>query len=1026
MNEIDEFNQTSLRNRFEILGNLEECVIKDHSERNNKDMINREREFSIRAKKNSKKEVRENKNKAVDENNMTRNMIVRKVSKPSKQGKLSQEAKIKDKLKVIYFNARSLVNKHEELELYMREENVDIVGITETWLNESIIDSEVNISGYTLFRKDRKSESKTRGGGVALYVRNNINVILNNEISNDIFPEILFCDLECKECKTLVGVCYRPPDTSRESSEGLYELIKKASEQECILMGDFNYSELRWDHSSNLNDEHPFVKCINDSFLSQLVDEPTRGKNFLDLILCTDETTVEDLKVGEPFETSDHSIIRFNFVSRPIKCERVDNKFNFFKADYNQIRDFVKSRNWDRLTSLTSVEEQWAEIKKELVLIRDKFIPKYRRCKARCKWVNKNVTKCRRAKKKAWKKYVESGKDNTLYEVYKTKLNKSVKMNNKAKNEFETRLAQNAKADSKSFYSYIRSKQRCKVKVGPLRTSNGNAIVSDAEVAESLNEYFSSVFTVENISSIPSPENLFESEIGNELSNVIIDERVVFNKLSELNINKSPGPDNIHPKLLYELREELAKPLTQLYKLSMESSVIPQDWKDANVAPLFKKGARDKCENYRPVSLTCIICKILESIIKDKIIDHLDKYKLIRDSQHGFTKGRSCLTNLLDFLELVTKWLDDGKPVDLVYLDFAKAFDKVPFMRLFKKLEAHGINDRVIEWIKSWLGNRRQSVSISGTCSGWRNVTSGVPQGSVLGPVLFLIYINDLDNNLISKLNKFADDSKVGKVVSSTEDIEDLQRDLDKLHCWSEQWQMKFNVDKCSVIHLGNHNLNGSYNIGDKQLKTSSCERDLGVILDSSLKFSEHCSQVVKQANSTLGLIRRNIKCKSKDVIVKLYKALVRPKLDYCVQAWRPHLKKDIYSLEQVQRRATRMISECKGKDYESRLRETGLTSLQARRNRGDLIQVFKLVKGIDKLDYRTFFQFAESNRTRGHRYKLVKKRCSLNLRKNFFSQRVVDIWNKLPESVVEATTVNAFKNRLDKVVKGGSKILED
>jgi hypothetical protein len=203
--------------------------------------------------------------------------------------------------------------------------------------------------------------------------------------------------------------------------------------------------------------------------------------------------------------------------------------------------------------------------------------------------------------------------------------------------------------------------------------------------------------------------------------------------------------------------------------------------------------------------------------------------------------------------------------------------------------------------------------------SDWRNVTSGVPQGSVLGPVLFLIYINDLDSTLISRLGKFADDTKLCKCVSDLKDVDALQSDLNNLHKWSIDWQMTLNVDKCTVMHVGRSNKCYSYTLGNKELTSSVKEKDLGVIIDNTLKFSEQCNVAVKNANRILGLIKRTIKSRSKEVIVRLYKALVRPKLEYCVQAWSPFMRKDINNLERVQRRATRMITECRGQSYESR-----------------------------------------------------------------------------------------------------------
>ena len=445
---------------------------------------------------------------------------------------------------------------------------------------------------------------------------------------------------------------------------------------------------------------------------------------------------------------------------------------------------------------------------------------------------------------------------------------------------------------------------------------------------------------------------------------------------------------------------------------------VPREWRDANVAPLHKKGSKFKPENYRPVSLTSVVGKILESIVKEHIVNHLDRFKLIKDSQHGFTSGRSCLTNLLDFFEEVTKDLDEDTVLDLVYLDFAKAFDKVPYCRLFSKIEAHGIGGSVLAWVQAWLRDRRQRVGVDREYSDWIPVTSGVPQGSVLGPILFLIYINDLDSNLLSKIGKFADDTKMCKGITGIEDVKTLQEDLDKLSLWSSDWQMEFNTDKCSVVHVGKNKSRPQYSLCNKILKPPRKKRDLGIITDDSLKFSEQCNTVVKNANSTLGLIRRTIKSKSKRIIIPLYKTLVRPKLEYCVQAWRPHLKRDISVIERVQHRATKMINEIKALSYEERLDATGLTTLEERRTRGDLIEVFKMIKGFEKVNYQNFFNLVENDRTRGHKYKLRKSRSRLDVRKHFFSQRIVNVWNGLPAMVIEATSVNSFKNRYDSFTK--------
>jgi hypothetical protein len=578
-------------------------------------------------------------------------------------------------------------------------------------------------------------------------------------------------------------------------------------------------------------------------------------------------------------------------------------------------------------------------------------------------------------------------------------------------------LAKNIKEDCKSFFAYVNSKKRSSNSIGPLKNTHGEVLNDSKEKAALLNSYFASVFTKENYVCVPEPIRVFKGPQSECLSSLFIEENVVWEKLTKLNVNKSQGPDELHGKLLYEVRVEITEALTRLFNLSLQTGVVPQDWRDADVCPLFKKGKKDKAENYRPVSLTSIVGKVLESIIKDRLVKHLEKHKLLRTSQHGFTSGRSCLTNLLTFFEFVTGELDKGNNVDLVYLDFCKAFDKVPHCRLGKKLESHGIDGNVRNWIINWLRHRRQRVCVDGECSDWEEVSSGVPQGSVLGPVLFLIYINDLDEGIISKIGKFADDSKLGKSINSAADESLLANDLSTLVEWSNQWQMTFNVEKCAVMHLGKNNNQHQYRLGDNILKGSVNERDLGVIVDRTMKFSEQANSAVTKANATLGMIRRTITCKNKDIITRLYKALVRPKLEYCVQAWRPYLRKDIDKMERVQHRATKMIEECKGLCYEDRLKATGLTTLEDRRERGDMIEVFKTLRGINKIDESSLFQLANNSRTRGHRFKLAKARSKLDIRKNFFSQRVVNSWNGLPESVVEADSVNNFKSRYDKYI---------
>ena len=445
-----------------------------------------------------------------------------------------------------------------------------------------------------------------------------------------------------------------------------------------------------------------------------------------------------------------------------------------------------------------------------------------------------------------------------------------------------------------------------------------------------------------------------------------------------------------------ETVEQISIPLARVFNLSLKEGVVPFEWKEANIIPLFKKGSRNKSENYRPVSLTSVICKLLERLIKDHMVDFLVKHKLLNSSQHGFLKARSCLTNMLCFLEEITKWIDVGSPVDIIYLDFQKAFDKVPHQRLLLKLKAHGIGNSITDWIEQWLTDRRQRVVVDGEVSNWKSVLSGVPQGSVLGPILFLIYINDLDDSITSNVLKFADDTKLFRKVNTDGDKQHLQNDLDRLVKWSEKWQMLFNFGKCKCLHTGHRNLNVNYKKGDTVLGTTVKEKDLGVTISADMKVSEQCGIAASKGNQILGLIRRNITYKGKKLIIPLYKAIVRPHLEYCIQAWRPYRKKDIDTLERIQRRATKMIPELRDLSYEERLKECGLTTLETRRLRGDQIEVFKILNGCENIDRNMFFSLKKDSRTRGHVVKLVKDQCRLDIGKHSFSQRTMNGTNCL------------------------------
>ena len=551
-----------------------------------------------------------------------------------------------------------------------------------------------------------------------------------------------------------------------------------------------------------------------------------------------------------------------------------------------------------------------------------------------------------------------------------------------------------------------------------IKGNNAELTSTDAEAAEVLCEFFKSVFTSEQ----GEPTVKAVNENISEQKPLVFDINTVKNKLKKLKSDKSPGPDGLHPILLNRCADTLADPLSRLFQESFDTGQVPEDWRTANISPIFKKGSRKEPGNYRPVSLTSVACKVMESIARDEMVTFLDEGGLLNRNQHGFMKKRSCLTNLLETFEEWTKALDEGYGIDVIYLDYRKAFDSVPHKRLIEKLKGFGLHSKLTKWIGNFLQKRQMRVRVRGSFSKWVEMISGVPQGSVLGPLLFLLYVNDLPSWIQNSMKMFADDTKIWRKIEKDDDSNFLQSDLHSMDRWSDKWQLKFNPDKCKVMHIG-HKCNTSYEMLDngvvKRLEEVTEEKDLGVYVTSDLKPSTQCLKAANKARSVLRMVKRNFPKIDKEDFNVLYKTYVRPHMEFCIQAWSPCMVKDIQLLEKVQQRATKWVKGFKNRSYSDRLKLLNLTTLEKRRKRGDLIEAFKIITGKEDIEPDSLFTIANNvHHLRGHKLRLYKQPCRLNLRKNFFTQRVVNDWNRLPSYVVEAPSINAFKNRLDEFLQ--------
>ncbi len=511
------------------------------------------------------------------------------------------------------------------------------------------------------------------------------------------------------------------------------------------------------------------------------------------------------------------------------------------------------------------------------------------------------------------------------------------------------------------------------------------------------------------------------------IDDLYINNNEVRDAISSLKSSTSCGSDGISSLVLKNMARVIIPVYTMFFNKILNSGEVPSQWKEGIVVPIYKKGSKADPGNYRPICLTSISCKVYEKILKKHIYKYLLDKALLSSSQHGFMQGRSCATNMIFMLDMVTKKLDGGTPVDIIYLDYSKAFDKTAHKRLLAKMRSLGITGKILTWVENWLRGRRQKVKVGERLSSPCDVVSGVPQGSVLGPLLFLVFINDLvdvipaDVLLYILCSLFADDSKVAMPVGDDESVHLLQDVLNKFYEWSIRWCMPFNLDKCAVLHLGRMNLEYNYKIDNVLLKKLHEHKDVGIIVDKEFKFSRMTEEACRRANSVLTQITRAVQYRSEKTMFGLYKQYVLPHVEFSSPAWSPYLRGDVLKLERVQRRATRMIEGFDALEYPERLERLGFLSLSERRARADLVMVHGLLNGRGGLPVENLFTRSRVQRTRSNYYGNIQvQRARHDYRHNFFTLRVARMWNALPDSLKDCQDPVVFRREVGKYLMAG------
>ena len=946
-----------------------------------------------------------------------------------------------------------------ELHSYLKQFQPGIIILNETWLTGAIDDSEViPKEQYKIFREDRTKRThppdannpdkfRTNGGGVLIGVKTDLD-IKSVKVSYKCSAEIVAVTLTFKSGKKIViCTCYRVGTLGeanyKEISTYLQKLRERRGLSNLIMVGDFNFPSIDWDnYYSSISTDQNFLELFSSLGLAQLIDKPTHiAGNILDLLLTDNISTIADIQVDAGWHIckSNHFPITFRIKHRADKLKVKKREiYNFKNANWDLINEELLQVKWEDLLMRNNIETSWNIFKCHFFSVINKHIPKIKITNAnQPPWFDSETFNICRKKEWFRAKYKESGSPNhyAQFSEYRREFKRLTE-----KKMRDNILTDDCNSDliTKKFWSHVKSK--AKSSRIPETVHLGDIYRSDpSEQAELFNVYFHDQFTKPSRYDIPVNFDSGETfHIDFNLSKV-----EAF--LSAIDSNKAMGPDGIHGKMLKCCSKSLARPLSLLFQISYYNCELPNDWKSANVVPVHKKGSKVDVENYRPISLTSIVAKTLERIIRDEVMlrcqDHIDQ------RQHGFLLGKSCGTQLLGFCDSLALSLNQNIRTDVIYFDFAKAFDSVNHDIILQKLKnKFRIDGYLLAFILNYLKNRCQSVVLGCTRSSSKPVTSGVPQGSILGPTLFVLFLNDITDSVDDQTNvlMYADDTKIWRDISCEDDHHILQRDIDSLMDWALKNCMKFHPSKCKTLMVSRSKMplldilpfiQFHYSMGNNLIDYCETEKDLGININGTLNFTYHSDTLYSKANQRFGLLKRTCHfIQNTDRKRALYLTMVRSLFEHCPYVWRPSATTCINRLESIQKRGVKWIlndySVKYGPNYHLYLihcRQLNILPIKYRFDFNDLKMFHSIVNGFScvklpdyikpfqgsrlrrcHLDSKSFVSTIQPKVT-GRKFESVTRGTLFT---SFFYRTHI-LWNTLPISIREIIRPSQFKNKL-------------